>query len=187
VRKATYLIILVLVVCGLSGELSGQNTGKDTPADSVVFLSHHSPRKALIYSALFPGLGQIYNNKVWKIPILYGGAGTAFYFLHRNQLYYKKFRELYNSPDVADVYYVYQYTITSKDNLKRGLDLYRSWRDYAILSIAGIYLLNIIDAYVDAYMFEYDVSDDLSLKLIPNFIQTDVYAGAFGLSVKMIF
>ena len=186
VNKIIFTGILVAFFIGFPKYSFGQVN--ETRQDSI-FLRHHSPRAALIYSTIFPGLGQAYNNKVWKIPILYAGFGTALYFLNRNQMYYNKLRSYYNMVDSLVEYPVsiYQYNVYSRDQLKRALDQYRNWRDYSILSLAGIYLLNMLDAYVDAYMFEYDVSDDLSLKFEPGFINSNTYAGALGMTIKMRF
>jgi hypothetical protein len=135
------------------------------------YISHHDPRKAVIYSLILPGLGQIYNRKYWKIPFIYGGAGAFLYYVSYNQMQYRKFRNALfeNKATNADaVIDGYSYKFSDLDN---GRDYFRRYRDISIAGLAGMYLLNVIDAMVDAYFVRYDITDDLSLKLEPAVIQ----------------
>lgn len=126
----------------------------------------HSPRKASLMSAALPGLGQVYNRKYWKVPIIYAGFGVAAYFLRdnlQNMDYYKSeiIARIDGDPN----------TVGTSDlpmaSLEKALDDYTQWRDLSYISIAAIYILNIIDASVDAHLFYFDVSPDLSLNLSP--------------------
>lgn len=145
----------------------------------------HSPKKAAIYSAILPGLGQAYNKKYWKIPIVYAGyagLGYAFYF---NQTNYIRFKKAYvarvdDDPATTDNFG----SLYSADNLKTLQDYYHRYRDLTIIGMAVLYTLTIIDATVDAHLFEFDVSDNLSITIQPkqfisynnpkSFLQQDV-------------
>jgi hypothetical protein len=143
----------------------------DTISADSVSARKHTPRQAVIYSLIFPGLGQIYNKKYWKIPFIYGAGGTFLYYINYNQLKYKKFREaLFDQATTKESVeidgYLYPYA-----NLEQGRDYYRRYRDLSVAGLAAIYLLNVIDAMVDAHFFNYDISDDLSMKVEPAVMQ----------------
>jgi len=126
-----------------------------------------SPRRAAIYSAILPGLGQAYNKKYWKIPVVYSIFAFMLFVVDDNNSKYQKFKEAYinydkNPPDWLPSY-------MTKDLVKTRKDTFRRDRDLSIIVTAGFYLLNILDANVDAHMMDYDISDDLSLKIIPEY------------------
>jgi hypothetical protein len=128
----------------------------------------HSPQRAAIYSAILPGTGQIYNKKYWKAPIVYAAFGTLGYFIHDNNSQYKQFREAYkirtdNNSGTIDKF-ADKYT---DENLKALRDYYRRNVELSIIMTAFVYILNIIDASVDAHLFGFNVSDDLSLNIEP--------------------
>jgi hypothetical protein len=139
-------------------------------------------------SAVLPGLGQIYNEKIWKLPIIYGGEMTAIYSYHFYQIRYKKVLSILKEDGGTgqEEYEIYGRIISSR-NLGRARDFYRRYRDYSGLAIVGLYALNIIDALVDAHFFEYDISDDLSLKIQPGLLPSDVLSGNVGLNICMRF
>ncbi len=129
-------------------------------------LAEHSPRKATIYSTVLPGLGQAYNKKYWKIPIVYAGLGALGYSFVFNNDKYKTFRSAYiarldGDPLTGDNYE----NIYTAENLKVLRDYYRRNRDLSVVGFAAVYVLNIIDAHVDAHLFYFDLSDDISFKL----------------------
>lgn len=127
----------------------------------------HSPRLAMIFSACVPGLGQAYNKKYWKIPIVYATMGTTYYFFASNNKYYKEYKQAYinktdSLPSTIDLYPEY-----SKDQLMEIKNYHRRYRDLNIILTALFHTLNIVDAYVDAQLMTFDVSDDLSLNIYP--------------------
>jgi len=146
----------------------------------------HLPQKAISYSAILPGLGQAYNNKYWKIPIIYGAGGALIYYINYNHQKYKKFRDAYMNNSGQEQVLIdgryYSYTI-----LPRGRDYYRKYRDYCVLGFAAIYALNIIDALVDAHFFYYDVSDDLSMQIKPALIHDPASVNAMGIAFHIGF
>jgi len=129
-----------------------------------------SPGRATLYSLLLPGLGQAYNGEFWKIPIYQGGMMTAGWFFITNNVNYKRFKSIYNM--AADSSSEYTGSI-SAETAKYYRDVYRRYRDYSILGIAAVYLLNVIDANVFAYMHDFEVSEDLSMQLEPTIIAPD--------------
>jgi len=142
----------------------------------------HSPKKATIYSAVLPGLGQAYNKKYWKIPLIYAGFGTIGYFIKWNNNYYHTYKQAYsdltdgddNTNSYLDLDATKYYDLddqTQYNSFKTGLskqqEYYRRNRDLLIISMFGFYGLNIIDASVDAHLFNFDISDDLTLNWQP--------------------
>jgi len=141
---------------------------QNTDFENIKDEKYHNPKKATIYSAVLPGLGQAYNKKYWKIPIIYGAMGTLTYMAVENNKKYKIYREAYQfrtddkTETVDDFVGLY-----NDENLKILREAYR--RDFEFMCVLTIvsYLVNIIDASVDAHLFEFDVSDDLSLRFEP--------------------
>ena len=126
-----------------------------------------SPRKAAILSSTLPGLGQIYNKKYWKIPIIYAGLLTSAYYINDNNVQYKLYKDAYlkrldNNPDNDD--FVGEY---SSGDLLILKDFYRRNREISILCFVGTYIINVLDASVDAHLFDYDISEDISLQMTP--------------------
>lgn len=140
-------------------------------SEELIDTSYHDPKKAVVYSAVLPGLGQIYNKKVWKVPIIYAGFGTFVYFIDRNTRYYKDLKAKLLDSDYELKYFDNDYDYTD-DQLTTGKDTYKRWQELSIIGIAGWYALQIIDASVDAYMFDWDVGTDLSLRVEPAGIYT---------------
>lgn len=126
------------------------------------------PGKATIYSILLPGLGQIYNREYWKIPIYIGGLAASYYFFETNAVNYKRYHDIYNESMAPD----YKGPITS-DVALYYRDLYRRYRDYSILAMGIVYLLQIIDANVFSYMHDFNMDDDLAIRITPTVIAPD--------------
>ena len=120
----------------------------------------HSPRKASIYSAAIPGAGQIYNKKYWKVPIVYAGLGVFTYIAINNHNEFNRFKNAYilRSEGGQDEFF----GILSEPALINEMDRWRKFRDYNIIGGLVIYVLQIVDANVDANLYHFDVSDDLS-------------------------
>ena len=145
-------------------------------------LQKHSPRRAGLYSAIFPGLGQIYNHQYIKVPLMWAGIGIATGVFIFNFDHYVTFRDAYrlrlngkptNDPRI-DVY--------SQEDLKYLRDGYRQYVDYSVLGFAAVYLYNILDAVVFGYLYDFDVASPLSrVKFGPVFHQQNAYVG-FGIT-----
>ena len=132
------------------------------------------PGKAALMSAVIPGLGQAYNKSYWKIPIIYAGGATLGYFLHYNHKQYLSFRKAYELRTDNDETTIDKYVDEYKQatTLSKGRDQYRRWRDYTFLYSLLFYGINISEAYVYAHLKDFDVSDELTLHIQPDFIPT---------------
>lgn len=135
-----------------------------------------SPKKAAILSSLLPGAGQVYNHssekgrrRLWKVPVIYAGIATAGYFLHDNITNYKSLKKEYVWRLADPNNLALNYTNYSIDNLRTAIEQFKSWRDLSVVSIAGIYILQIVDASVDAHLFNHDISTNLTLRIMPRF------------------
>ena len=137
---------------------------------SIEYKNLKSARKASILSAIIPGAGQIYNEKYWKVPIIYASLSTSIYFIYDNQNKLKAYQNAYicrsngGTDEYIDVY--------NDSQLLTVVDYYERNRDVSYIITAAIYLLNIVDASVDSHMFDFDISEDLSLETLPGIINT---------------
>ena len=126
------------------------------------------PAKAAFYSAVLPGLGQAYNKKYWKIPIVYAALGTGVYFYLDNKKEYDRYRNAYKrrlAGFTDDEFYGDTTTPQiSNDGLIRAQKTLRRNKEISLLVTLGIYALNIIDANVDAHLLQYNIDDNLALK-----------------------
>lgn len=160
-----------------------------------------NPTKAVIYSAIFPGLGQIYNRKYWKLPIVYGGFLGFSYAISWNGRYYTDYSNGYK--DIMDEdpetdswknFLPYGMDPETVDKswltnvMKRRKDFYRRNRDLSIIGTVAMYALSMLDSYVDAQLFDFDISSDLSLRVEPTVIKkTDYFANSFGFQCSISF
>lgn len=155
-----------------SGDVFAQN---DTlPAVDTLFMAparEHSVRRATVMSAALPGLGQVYNKKYWKVPIVYAGLGTCVYFIVDNTKNYRNFRDALIAETDDDPLTInpIQGSIT---DIRAAMEQRRQWLDLSYISLALVYALNIIDAHVDAHLFYFDVGEDLQASIQPSAILT---------------
>lgn len=120
------------------------------------------PSKAAFYSALLPGLGQVYNKRYWKVPIVWGAVGAGVYFYVRNDKQYDRYRDAYKRR-LAGFKDDEFNGLISDDGLIRAQEQFRRNKEISLLVTFGLYALNIIDANVDAHLLQFNVSEDLSL------------------------
>ncbi|MBK7964469.1 MAG: hypothetical protein IPK10_03585 [Bacteroidetes bacterium] len=158
-----------------------------TPLQFVDSPKVHSVRKATLLSTYLPGAGQVYNRKSWKVPIIYAAFAGMGYLIKFNHDNFKKFDKALvtrydNDPNTVDAYA----TIYSEDNLRSLSDFYRRNRDLSVIGLTLIYVLNIVDAHVDAHLFNFNVDDDLSLRVNPTF-EMGPYFSSAGLSLSLHF
>ena len=146
------------------------------------------PKKSMWLAIVFPGGGQIYNRKYWKLPIIYGGFMGCFYALNWNNTMYRDYSQAYI--DIMDSdentksfmnflpagYNVEQNMSRLQDLFKRKKNFYRRYRDMSLFCMIGVYLISIVDAYVDAEMSSFDISKDLSIKVSPAVINNRLNA-----------
>ena len=136
------------------------------PADSALTrkeIDPLRPAKAAFYSAVLPGLGQAYNKKYWKIPIVYAAIGTGIYFYTDNNKQYKRVREAYKRRLAGFEDDEFQGRLTD-DGLREAQKSFRRNKELSLLITFGLYALNIVDANVDAHLLQFNVDDNLSFK-----------------------
>lgn len=166
-------------------EIVETSTRKGLDSVSIDYLTYRNPMRASLYSAILPGMGQIYNKKWWKAPLVWGilGTGVGFIIYYNNE--YKEYRGYYldklydipiSQPGIANL--PLEQLATIQDDRKRS-------RDYAIALTALGYILNIVDATVDAHLYGIKKDPDLSFQpiMIQN-LQTAELAMGFGVSYK---
>lgn len=151
------------------------------------------PKKAGLYSALLPGLGQGYNRKYWKIPLIYGLGGFMAYQIVSNNREYISYRDELFQRDISSAYPEIQWSTTNADlenfsyqTIKTRKDLYRKRRDRMILFSSLFYALNIVDAVVDAHLSSFDIDRKRLVSVRPTIIPNTTSAG-LGLNLKWRF
>lgn len=154
----------------------GQNDSLNVPADSLVSLRPSTPRsnnfssaedplspsKAAFYSAVIPGLGQMYNKSYWKLPIVYGGLATSLYFYFDNNKEYHYARDIYKRRLLG--YRDDELSHIDDDRIIRAQRTYQRNRDLSLVITIGIYILNIVDANVEAHLRQFNVDDNLTFE-----------------------
>lgn len=186
------------------------DTTKNQLPEVVKIKKPHSPHKATIYSMVLPGLGQIYNGQWWKVPFVYGGLAATYIAADWNHGMYQDYQGAfidYNQQlefeagngtepktqrwkkvflqDVAD------FTDNQKEwfktTLKNKKDNFKRDRDFMYILFAGVYVLNIIDATVFAHFYDFDISDDLSMKIQPTMQHSNMAGSSVGLNCTIRF
>ena len=173
------LLILFLCTSSFWCVLNAQNIDTDTInrfEGEIQQISHedlefiHSPKKASILSACTPGAGQIYNKKYWKLPIIWGGIGASIYlaeiYKERYHFYLNEYILELDYPNTQSQFHG-QTTVLGLKNTK---DSYRKWMETSYVVAGAIYIMQILDANVDAQLMTFDVSEDLSLHITPEAI-----------------
>ncbi len=127
------------------------------------------PGRATLYSALLPGLGQIYNGELFKVPIYWGGLLISTHLLINYNSNYKRFKRIHNEATSTDPEVSANVPING-ETAKWYRDVYRRYRDYSIVATVLVYLLQVIDANVFAYMHDFEVNDDITMNIEPALI-----------------
>lgn len=159
--------------------------------DTVEYDKLHSPRKATILSAVIPGMGQAYNKKYWKIPIVYIGIGAFSYMAYDNQDEFTRYKNAYiiRKGGGVDEFTLGDGTqVYNNQSLINSMDKYRKQRDLCLIGVIVFYTLQIVDANVDAHLFNFDISDDLSINISPSsFNQIYMRTPVVGINCKIKF
>lgn len=152
---------------------------KDTLPEIPQKIWTPNPTKATWLAIVFPGGGQIYNRKFWKLPIIYGGFAGCAYALSWNGKMYKDYSQAYldimdsdpNTNSYEDIFGNLNYTENQKKEvIRKRKDMFRRYRDLSIFAFIGVYIISIIDAYVDAELSNFDITPDLSMRVEPTII-----------------
>ena len=155
-----------------------------TQSDSFDNESILRPSKAAFYSAVLPGLGQVYNKKLWKVPIVYTAIGISAYSYDFNRKKYFSYRNAYKKRKAGFKDDEFQGLIINDDRLLDGQDFHRRYKDLSMVFMVGFYFLNILDANIDAHLLDYNVNENLSLK--PYFENDNLTnSSSIGLKLKL--
>jgi hypothetical protein len=178
----------------INGSLFAQTDNKTTsslakPDTLKIVPVKHSVRTATLLSTILPGAGQIYNHKYWKTPVIYAAFGGLAYLLKNNNDQYNKYKRAYISRTDNDATTISdpEYDKYSDDNILTLKNAYQHSRDFNVICMIGVYVLNIVDAAVDAHLYTFDVSDNLSMEIRPTLIYTSINnipTTGFGLNLK---
>jgi len=133
--------------------------------------------KATMYSLLVPGLGQIYNREYWKLPLYLGAMGFGIHYYSDCARNFERFRSIYKEATESSATYTGPITA---DQALYYRNIYRRHRDYALLAIAAVYLLQVMDANVFSYMHNFEVDDDISLRMEPSVMMPDMHLASTG-------
>jgi len=202
-RKILILIILILF-CIPQNNIAQDTVSVPQPVKSKF---RPEPLRATMLAVAFPGLGQIYNRKYWKIPLVYLGFGGLIYSVGFNSSHYNTYMKAYQDftdviPETNSYLKVIPSTIDPasydpvlhpesyqyyKDQMLRMVDYYRRYRDLSYIGIAGWYLFSILDANVDASLFNFDVSKNLDIAAFPVLLSTPGGFVGTGLNLKITF
>ncbi len=208
--KPLLFILLLLGLSNLQGFGQNDTTIKRDTVDKTMTLKEkqeqadttdissqeeeHSPKKATYYSMALPGLGQAYNKKYWKIPVIYTGFGTLIYFISTNTQEYNTFLDAYTyvleeqeGPPPNDMVERYNSDLKKLRTIK---DFYRRNMELSYILTGALYILQVLDATVDAHFVEFDVSEDLSLQVDPYFepvapLNKNAVMAAKGITIKL--
>jgi len=174
----TKRIILHLLLFACSLFLDAQTMQKE---------NFHSPKRASFYSAIIPGYGQFYNKKYWKIPIVYASIGTAYYLARWNQNKYLTYKEAFQYRTDQDPTTIDEFdNIYSEANLITIKNYHRKNRDLAYIISVGFYLLNIMDASVDAHLFNFTINEDVTLNITTSVVNRSLsYQPALSLKLNL--
>ncbi len=184
-NKLIYIVAFVFFFSGnvfsqkkISGLIVAADTTKTDEIDPL------TPAKAAFYSAILPGLGQAYNKKYWKIPLVYGAMGTSIYFYIDNNKKYHNYRDAYKQRRAG--YPDPEYAYLDDARLIAAQRFYQRNRDLSLLLTAAFYILNIVDANVDAHLIQFNVNDNLSFG--PDVYQNEInYKPNVGLTINFKF
>jgi len=195
-QKLVFISLLILIsLSAYSQEVAKDSIEVIKPAISELdekdtiriqsYAKRFNPAKASLYAAVLPGLGQVYNKKYWKLPLVYGGMFAAGYAINYYQGLYKDYKDqLYYILETGESESQEGFT---EDQLRPAIDQARRERDFFIIIMAGIYILQIIDANVDAHLKEFDVNPNLQVKFEP-MLKNDIMLGnQAGFSVILKF
>jgi hypothetical protein len=203
ILKTFQKILIILILQLFYIQQSGFAQDSLSVAKPVKHKFQAEPLKATMLAVVFPGLGQIYNRKYWKIPLVYAGFGGLIYAVGINSrnynLYMKAYQDFTDAIPETNSYLkliradfsTYDPSITAnlsraayyRDGMLRMVDYYKRYRDLSYIGIAGWYLISILDANVDASLFNYDISDNLDVAVVP--VQMPLPGGYLGAGISV--
>lgn len=159
------LFLLLITNTAVFAQVSSETILKSTDTVKTKEINPLAPAKAAFYSAILPGLGQAYNKKYWKIPIVYAAIGTSFYFYRWNKDEYNSYRDAYKNR-LATGRKDDEYYYLDDNRLIAAQQYYERNMNISLLVTIGFYILNIVDANVDGHLRQFNVNDNLTLNPI---------------------
>lgn len=190
-KKLLFILLSVFLLSSFSAKAQNEQTlviEKDSTKLPQNFPAPNplAPAKAAFYSAILPGGGQIYNKKYWKAPIVWGAMGTSIYFYAWNNKKYHEYRDAYKATLEGKTPTGELANITDPQRLIAGQKFHQKNRDLSALITAGIYILQIVEANVNAHLMQFNVNENLSLR--PQLQQGDLdYKYNMGLNLSYQF
>jgi hypothetical protein len=196
-KKVLFGFMLIILVSPLWAQDSTVHITRDTlimsELDTAMIRSYakrYNPRKALLYAAVAPGLGQIYNKKYWKLPLVYGGFYLIGVQINKFNVIYAEYKGhlFYNLENNLGAQTGLNPNVNrTTSQLRRIVDKARRERDFWVIMMGGMYLLQIVDAHVDAHLKEFDLNPDLKVRLEPTMTNDAVLGRQTGVSVLFRF
>ncbi|HYC87448.1 MAG TPA: DUF5683 domain-containing protein [Chryseosolibacter sp.] len=193
-RAVFYLIATLLVTSLTCFHARAQNDSVIIEAEDTVLMKRHAarfdPRKALLFAAIAPGLGQVYNKKYWKLPLVYGGFAVLAWNIRNTHRSHAAFKEqlFYNIEhglgEPNDRNPASGYTTLQ---LRSAVDRTKYRRDFWIIMMGGMYLLQIVDAHVDAHLKEFDLNPNLRVSIEPMVDKHALFGRQTGMSLRFTF
>jgi hypothetical protein len=195
------VVVWTIFLLALILNKSFAQTTTPIPKDTVIieredtvrmksYASRYDPRKALLLAAIVPGLGQAYNKKYWKIPLVYGGAYMLGSQIHKFNAGYTLFRSylFYNlQHGLADPTGINPTTGAQTQQIRRVVDRARRERDFYVIMVGALYLLQIVDAHVDAHLKEFDLNPNLKVSFQPTMKSDAILGRQTGMSMTIKF
>lgn len=208
-KKLLFLLFLLKLTYSIQGQVIRIDTSKIVNVDKKikVYSKQDSlkkfykiiPRTSTIRSAMVPGWGQVYNRQYWKLPLVAGAFAVNIYFIARNDMRYHYYRNIlgetyaggtaptattFKVPIYDDPANIREYNQDQLNNIVAG---YRKNRDGSYLILLAVWAANIVDANVTAHLKTFDMTDDISLKIQPNFSSPDIMEPVFGAKLILAF
>lgn len=190
-KKLSFILIAILVLTSFGAKAQSTGDGLIIEKDTLKLPINYpppnplAPAKAAFYSAIFPGGGQIYNKKYWKVPFVYGGMGLSIYYYSFNNKKYHEYRDAYKDL-LQGKPLTGQLEGLDADRLIRAQKFHQKNRDLSMLITVGLYVLQILEANVDAHLMQFNVNENLSLR--PQLQQNEIdYKHNMGLNLSYQF
>jgi len=192
-KVVTLCAFLSILLINIGSGQDDRDTVIIVAEDTLLMKAHasrYNPRKALLFAAVVPGLGQVYNKKYWKLPLVYGGFAIlawniaevhSRYTDYKEQLFYNLENGLGNANDRNP------FTNFTTAQLRSGIDRARYRRDFWIIMMGGMYLLQIVDAHVDAHLKEFDLNPNLRVRIEPTIEKNGLVGRQAGLALTFTF
>jgi hypothetical protein len=191
-----FVLLLFITNLALGQEIIIDGDSLATPQKPIItgdtiainsYASRYDPQKALLYSAVLPGLGQAYNKKYWKIPIAYAGfIGIGYGIKWNNDIYQELKRGLYYILETGETTGPLPYELTEAQ-YRTNITNFRRNRDFMYLLFGAMYVLQIVDAHVDAHLKEFDVNPNLQVRIRPSMTSDPLIGNQTGLSLTIRF